>query len=96
MSEQVLESSHDAIQPEAVPSQSMIHNPSLAREPSEFLSASDVAQYLGVATVSVYRLAERRILPVYRVLRKLLFRKSDVLAWIETKRTAPRDPTIWP
>lgn len=79
-----------------VPLQPMIHNLSLAQEVSEFLSARDVARYLGVATVSVYRLAERRILPVYRILRKLLFRKSDVLAWVETQRTAPRDPSIWP
>ncbi len=74
----------------------MTYSIPLAREPSEFLSARDVAQYLGVATVSVYRLAERRVLPVYRVLRKLLFRRSDVLAWVETKRTESRDHTLWP
>ena len=73
----------------------MTYDIPLAREPSEFLSARDVARYLGVATVSVYRLAERRALPVYRVLRKLMFRKSDVLAWVETKRTEPRDPALW-
>lgn len=67
----------------------------LAREPSEFLSARDVARYLGVATVSVYRLAERRIVPVYRILRKLMFRKSDLLAWVETKRTESRNPKLW-
>jgi|GEM_PF-2144216 len=74
----------------------MTYNPALAQGSSEFLSAGDVARYLGVATVSVYRMAERRALPVYRVLRKLLFRRCDVLAWIESKRSAPRDPKLWP
>lgn len=73
----------------------MTHTIPLAQNPSEFLSARDVARYLGVATVSVYRLAERRVLPVYRILRKLLFRKSDVLAWVEKSRTEPRDPELW-
>jgi hypothetical protein len=41
-------------------------------------------------------MAERRVIPVYRVLRKLLFRRSDVLAWVESKRSAPRDPKLWP
>lgn len=66
----------------------------LAEGTSEFLSAGDVSKFLGVALISVYRLAERRALPVYRVLRKLLFRRSDVLAWVESKRTAPRDPSV--
>jgi len=68
----------------------------LAGGTTEFLSARDVSSLLGVALISVYRLAERRALPVYRVLRKLLFRRSDVLAWIESKRTAPRDPSVCP
>lgn len=82
--------------PQAAHSQSMTYTLPLVRDSSEFLSARDVAQYLGVATVSVYRMAERRVLPVYRVLRKLLFRRRDVLAWVESKRSAPRDPKLWP
>lgn len=65
----------------------------LAGGTNEFLSARDVSRILGVALVSVYRLAERRALPVYRVLRKLLFRRADVAAWVESRRTAPRDPS---
>lgn len=74
----------------------MTHNPTLDGHSSEFLSTRDVSQLLGVALVSVYRLAERRALPVYRILRKILFRRRDVLDWVESKRSAPRDPSIWP
>lgn len=81
--------------PQVGPSQSMTTNFPLTQESSEFLSVREVAQYLGIATVSVYRLVERRTLPVYRVLRKLLFRRRDVLAWIESKRTESRDPSVW-
>ena len=67
---------------------------SLTGDSSEFLSVRDVSRLLGVATVSVYRLAERRVLPVYRLLRRLLFRRREVLEWIESKRTAPREPPV--
>ena len=75
-------------------SQPMTDTVPLAQEFSEFLSVRDVARYLGIATVSVYRLVERRAIPVYRVLRKLLFRRCDVSAWIETKRTEPRSTPL--
>lgn len=75
-------------------SQPMNQSIVLNAEGKDFLSVEDVARSLGVATVSVYRLVERRALPVYRVLRKLLFRRSEVNAWLEAKRTAPRDPSV--
>lgn len=70
-------------------SQPMTNTPDLQQDASEFLTARDLARFLGVALVSVYRLVERRTLPVYRILHKLLFRRADVLAWIESTRTAP-------
>ncbi len=96
LSKQVTKPLLNAAQPQVAPSQSMSYDLSLTKDSSEFLSVKEVARHLGVATVSVYRLAERRALPVYRVLRKLLFRRSDVLAWLESKRFAPRDPALWP
>lgn len=75
-------------------SQPMTQSIALTGGTSEFLSARDVSSLLGVALVSVYRLAERRALPAYRFLRKLLFRRSDVLAWVESKRTEPRGPSV--
>jgi excisionase family DNA binding protein len=88
--------STEGMLPQVVPSQPMNHTTPLAEASSEFLSVRDVSRLLGVATVSVYRLAERRVLPVYRLLRKVLFRRREVLDWIESKRTAPRDPSVWP
>ena len=67
----------------------------LTAGPFEFLTVREVARLLGVATVSVYRLVERRALPVYRAFRKLLFRRRDVFDWIESKRSARRDPPVW-
>lgn len=68
--------------------------PSRAAEPSprqedsdplkiKFLSVGQVAEMLGVAKVSIYRLVARREIPVYRFMRRICFKESDVLAWIE-------------
>ncbi len=80
-----------ALNAPVAPSQPMIHTAPLGQEPSEFLSSREVAHTLGVALVSVYRLAERRVLPTYRIFRKLLFRRSDVATWIEQQRAPAYD-----
>ena len=51
-----------------------------------FLSVQDVARLLGVAAITVYRLVARRALPTYRLVRRILFRREDVLAWLESGR----------
>lgn len=45
---------------------------------------------LGVATVTVYRIVARRELPVYRIARKIAFKESDVIAWVEKCKTEAR------
>lgn len=75
-------------------SQPMIHTLSLGQGDAMFLSVREVSRFLGIAKVSVYRLAERRALPVYRILRKLVFRKEDVLSWVQSLRTAGRDEDV--
>lgn len=51
------------------------------------ISVSKVAEMLGVVPITVYRIVARRELPVYRIARKISFKESDVLAWIERCKT---------
>ena len=67
----------------------MTHTQTLAREETSFLSVRDVSRLLGVAAVTVYRLAARRALPAYRFLRRLRFQRGDVLAWLEARKIHP-------
>lgn len=73
----------------------MTNTNTLDQEGPAFLSVRDVSRFLGVAAVSVYRLAARRALPVHRFLRRLRFRREDVLAWIEARRTPSQRDDVW-
>lgn len=91
--------SADASQDESAavaPSQSMNHAMSIGEWDTTLLTVQDVSNLLGVACVSVYRLVARHALPTYRVLRRIRFRREDVLAWIETNRTPVRSPRVCP
>lgn len=57
----------------------------------EFLSIKEVATILRVAPISVYRLIARQAIPVYRAFRKVLFKKQDVLEYLERHRKEPID-----
>lgn len=76
-------------------SQPMTHTQALAREEGPSLTVQAVSRMLGVAAVTVYRLAARRALPAYRFLRRLRFRREDVLVWLESKKVAPSTPDVW-
>ncbi|GEM_PF-3023568 len=52
----------------------------------DFLNLKEVAAILRVAPISVYRLIARQALPVYRACRKILFKKKDVLEYLEKHR----------
>jgi excisionase family DNA binding protein len=52
----------------------------------EFLNLKEVAAILRIAPISVYRLIARKSLPVYRTCRKILFKKQDVLKYLERNR----------
>lgn len=56
----------------------------------ELISTDGLAQMLGVSRMTVYRLIERRALPVYRVCRRIRFKLEDVQNFIEDQRT-PED-----
>jgi len=60
-----------------------------------FVSPAELARLLRVTTDCIYRLAAKRTLPVYRVLRRVLFRRDDVERWLAHHRTTPQDPELW-
>lgn len=51
-----------------------------------FLNIREVAGVLRIAPVSVYRLIAKRAIPVYRACRKILFKKRDILDYLERNR----------
>ncbi len=57
----------------------------------EFLSIKEFASILRVAPISIYRLVAKRSLPVYRACKKILFKRTDVLAYLEQHRKEPRE-----
>lgn len=64
----------------------MIYSFALGPDASAFLSAREVSLLLGIAIISVYRLVARRELPVHRFVRRLRFRRDDLLAWANAHR----------
>lgn len=57
----------------------------------KLLSLREVASVLRVAPATIERLVVRRIIPVYRVARRLMFRQEDIAYWLEKQRTDSAD-----
>lgn len=55
---------------------------------SEFLSVRQVADLLNVSRLSVYRLIEQGLVPVYRILRCVRFKRADLQNYLAKQRTA--------
>ena len=55
----------------------------------EFLNLKEVAAILRIAPISVYRLIAKRTIPVYHACRKILFKKRDVLEYLERSKSEP-------
>ncbi len=56
----------------------------------EFWNVKEVAALLRVKPVSVHRLIARRALPAYRAFRRVIFKKQDVLKYLERSKSEPR------
>jgi len=54
----------------------------------ETITASEAAKLLGLSEWSVYDLARRREIPHVRIGRRVLFRRSSILGWLEAQETA--------
>ena len=54
----------------------------------ETITASEAAQLLGISEWTVYDLARRHIIPHIKISRRVLFRRTSLLAWLETQEQA--------
>lgn len=61
---------------------------SVEREALELLSIRKLTELLGVSRLSVHRLVERGLVPVYRILSCVRFKRSDIMKFLDSNRTA--------
>lgn len=61
----------------------------------ELLSLKEVAHFLRLAPISIYRMVAKRLLPVYRVSRRMRFSKHDVLAYLERTKSDSINPSFY-
>jgi excisionase family DNA binding protein len=54
----------------------------------ETITAGEAAAILGISTWSVYDLARRKILPHVKIGRRVLLRRSTLLAWLDEQEQA--------
>lgn len=54
----------------------------------ETITAEEVARIVGVSEWTIYDLARRRVIPHIRVGRRVLFRRTSILAWLEQQEQA--------
>ena len=59
-------------------------------ESDRLLSARELGQLLGFSAATIVDWAEARKLPVFKIGGRLRFRASEVEAWLEEQRRAPR------
>lgn len=52
-------------------------------EPNELLTDKEAAQFLRLSTLTLWRLRKRGELPFVRLATKLLYRRSDLIAFID-------------
>jgi excisionase family DNA binding protein len=57
-------------------------------EEEGFLTRDQVMKYLHISRTSLYMLMKRGAFPYYRLERKILFRKSDIDAFMEAHKVA--------
>ena len=57
----------------------------------EFLTITDLSQYLNLKESTIYAKVEGGILPYYRIGRLIRFKKAEIDHWMEGQRIAPRN-----
>lgn len=60
----------------------------------EFLNISEVSKLVGLEESTLYGLTSKRKIPHYKPGKKLLFKRSEILAWIDKSRQATADEII--
>ncbi|WP_338826276.1 hypothetical protein MTBGP_09790 [Moorella thermoacetica] len=56
--------------------------------PRETITAGEAAEIIGLSEWTIYDLARRHVIPHIRVGRRVLFRRSSLLAWLEQQEAA--------
>ncbi len=64
--------------------------------PDEILTLPEVAQLLKVAEKTIYTMAQRGEIPVFKVRGQWRFRRADLDQWIERQKTAQHAIGIGP
>ena len=52
----------------------------------EILTKTQVQEYIKISRGSLLRLMNAREIPYFKLARRVLFKKADIDAWLETKR----------
>ncbi len=60
-------------------------------EPDQALTVRDVALLLNVTEKTIYRLAQKRELPGFKVAGAWCFMRQDINRWVEAKKTEAID-----
>jgi len=53
----------------------------------DFMNLKEAAEALRVAKISMYRLVEKRAIRFYRICNKILFKRQDLMKFIEERGT---------
>ena len=86
----------EALRQQVDPSQpTMTETSSFPAGDALFMSPRELARLLRVTTDCIYRLVAKQALPAYRILRRILLRRSDIERWLESHRTKSLDRSIW-
>ena len=57
--------------------------------PKDILTIKEVAEYLQVTERTLYRLAQQRMIPAFKVGNAWRFRREDLDRWIESQTGTP-------
>ncbi len=55
----------------------------------EFFSVGELAEWLGIGTMTIHRMVKRGDIPCYQVGKLFRFRRTDIEAWLARHRKGP-------
>ena len=56
---------------------------SLQRREVEFINIDEASKFLRLKKATIYQMVFKREIPFYKSTKKLLFKKSDLIEWVE-------------
>ncbi|MES2795434.1 MAG: helix-turn-helix domain-containing protein [Bacteroidota bacterium] len=61
------------------------HNPKTSVDDNKPMSVDEASEFLGLPKNTIYQFTSKRILPHKKIGRRIVFFKSELLAWLETR-----------